>query len=173
LLQRQFRLTILHVTHDPIEAMALADRVGLLGGGRILQTGHPDEVYARPGSRTVGLHFGRPPINLIDGTGDGAAFVSADGWVRVVCPLHGPLTLGVRPADVGFGPRDGFAAVANGVPGDCQRVDDRFLVTVRGPATVIRGLTHERPTGGPLDVWVRVDGLHWFDHATGNRIADG
>ena len=54
LLQRQLGLTILHVTHDPNEAMALADRVGLLGGGRILQTGQPAEVYAQPGSRTGG-----------------------------------------------------------------------------------------------------------------------
>ena len=89
LLQRQFGLTILHVTHDPNEAMALADRVGLLGGGRVLQTGQPGEVYARPGSRTVGLHFGRPPINLIDGPADGSTFVSADGWLRVPCPHPG------------------------------------------------------------------------------------
>jgi ABC-type sugar transport system ATPase subunit len=170
LLQRQLGLTILHVTHDPNEAMALADRVGLLGGGRVLQTGQPGEVYARPGSRTVGLHFGRPPINLVDGTGDGNTFVSADGWLRVPCPVRGALTLGVRPADVGFAPSEGFVLVGSGDAGDPRRVDDRFLVPTRGASAEVRGITYHPPTAGRVDVWVRMDRLHWFDQATGDRV---
>jgi ABC-type sugar transport system ATPase subunit len=167
LLQRQFGQTIVQVTHDPIEAMALADRVGLLGGGRILQTGQPDEVYARPGSRTVGLHFGRPPMNLIDGLGDGEAFVSNDGWLRVPCRFRGNLTLGIRPADIGFAPRDGLVRVAEGAVTGCQRVEDQYLVIVGG----IRGLIDERPMLERLPVWVREDRIHWFDGTTGDRIA--
>ena len=170
LLQRRFALTILHVTHDPNEAMALADRVGLLGGGRVLQTGQPGEVYARPGSRTVGLHFGRPPINLIDGLGDGNTFVSADGWLRVPCPHPGALTLGVRPADVGFAPDDGFTLIGSGVAGDPRRVDDRHLVPVLGAGAEVRGIINHPPTAGRVDVWVRMDRLHWFDQATGDRV---
>ena len=170
LLQTRLRLTILHVTHDPNEAMALADRVGLLGDGRILQTGTPEEVYDRPGSRTVGLLFGRPPINLIDGTGDGTTFVSVDGWLRVACPVRGVVTLGVRPPHVGFGPRDGFAVVATGSAGEPRRVDDRFVVPVRGPATEVRGFVDRPSTAGRLDVWLRMDRLHWFDPATGARV---
>jgi len=172
LLQRRLGLTIVHVTHDPNEAMALADRVGLLGGGRVLQTGQPGEVYARPGSRAVGLHFGRPPINLVDGTGDGSTFVSADGWLRVPCPHKGSLTLGIRPADVGFAPASGFALVGSGDAGDPRRVDDRYLVPVRGATTEVRGLTDRPPATGRLDVWVRMDRLHWFDLATGDRVGD-
>jgi ABC-type sugar transport system ATPase subunit len=170
LLQRHLRLTIIHVTHDPNEAMALADRVGLLGGGRVLQTGQPGEVYARPGSRAVGLHFGRPPINLVDGTGDGSTFVSADRWLRVPCPHVGALTLGVRPADVGFTAGPGFARVGSGDAGDLRRVDDRFLVPVFGAKTEIRALAEQSPTVAHLDVWLRMDRLHWFDQASGNRV---
>jgi multiple sugar transport system ATP-binding protein len=170
LLQRRFALTILHVTHDPNEAMALADRVGLLGGGRVLQTGQPGEVYARPGSRTVGLHFGRPPINLIDGTGDGNTFVSADGWLRVPCSHVGALTLGIRPADVGFAPAEGFVLAGSGDAGDPRQVDDRFLVPIRGASAEVRGITIHPPTAGRVDVWIRMDRLHWFDFATGNRV---
>lgn len=170
LLQRQFPLTILHVTHDPNEAMALADRVGLLGGGRLLQAGKPDEVYARPGSRTVGLHFGRPPINVLDGASDGTMFASPDGWLRVPCPHRGALTLGVRPADVRFGPADGFVRAGTGMTGEARRVDDRYLVPVRGPATEWHGLVDGPPPTGRLDVWVRMDRLHWFDQATGLRV---
>jgi hypothetical protein len=129
-------------------------------------------VYARPGSRAVGLHFGRPPINLIDGTGHGSTFVSADGWLRVPCPHVGALTLGVRPADVEFASGAGFAQVGSGDAGEACRVDDRFLVPVRGKATEIRGLTDQPPTIKRLDVWIRVDRLHWFDLATGFRVGD-
>ena len=152
LLQRQFAHTILHVTHDPIEAMALADRVGLLGGGRILQSGTPDEVYSRPSSRTVGLHFGRPPINLIDGIANETGFASGDGWLRVGCPHEGKLTLGIRPEDVGFVAGDGWVRVGEGEVVDCRRVDARTLVTVRGPKTEVRGFD-DRPvewTGNDL-----------------------
>ncbi|HEX3148858.1 MAG TPA: ABC transporter ATP-binding protein [Gemmataceae bacterium] len=170
LLQRQLRLTIVHVTHDPNEAMALADRVGLLGDGRLLQTGIPDEVYTHPSSRTVGLHFGRPPINLIDGVGDGATFVSADEWLRLPCPHSGELTLGIRPADVCFEAASGLIRVANGMAGRARRIDDRFLVPVHGPSTEVCGLVGDVPTTARLDLWFRIDRLHWFDRATGLRV---
>jgi hypothetical protein len=116
------------------------------------------------------LHFGRPPINLIDGIGDGSTFVSADGWLRVPCPQRGALTLGVRPADVGFAPGEGLALVGSGDAGDPRRVDDRLLVPVRGMGAEVCGLTDRAPAVGRVDVWVRVDRLHWFDTATGDRV---
>jgi len=169
LLQRQFAHTIVHVTHDPIEAMALADRVGLLGGGRILQSGTPDEVYSRPSSRTVGLHFGRPPINLIGGIANDAGFVSADGWFRVGCPHKGKLTLGIRPEDVGFRAGDGWVRVGEGEAVDGRRVDARTLVTVRGSEAEVRGFAAGL-LNGRVTIWLRPDRLHWFDAETGNRL---
>jgi ABC-type sugar transport system ATPase subunit len=169
LLQKASGHTIFHVSHDPIEAMALADRVGLLGGGRILQTGNPDEVYSRPGSRTVGLHFGRPPMSLIDGVADAGEFRSLDGWVRVACPHLGKVTLGVRPEDVTFSPRDGFVSVGDAEIADSCRVDARTLVTVRGSTSEVRGFT-EVPGTGRITVRVNPNRLHWFDSANGARL---
>ncbi|MBO0697554.1 MAG: ABC transporter ATP-binding protein [Zavarzinella sp.] len=167
LLQKHFRLTIIQVTHDPIEALALADRVGLLGGGRILQSGTPDEVYTRPGSRTVGLHFGRPPINLLDGSADGTGFTN--GWVRVPYPHRGAVTLGVRPEDVAFSAENGFIQVGEGEVTANRRVDGRHLITVAGPHGEIRGFM-DRPLEGRVGIWLRADRVHWFDQQTGNRI---
>lgn len=166
LLRTRFGLTIIHVTHDPNDALATADRVGMLGGGRIIQSGRPDELYSLPGSRTVGLHFGRPPINLIDGRGDGISFVSDDGRVRVPGRHSGPVTLGVRPEDVGFAARAGFVRVGGGPVIDVRRYDGRFLIAVGA----IRGLSDERPPEPTTDVWVRAGRLHWFDPATGDRL---
>lgn len=165
LLQRGFALTIVHVTHDPNEAMALADRVGLLSEGRILQSGTPEEVYSRPGNRTVGLHFGRPAINLIEGISQDDEFV-AEGWLRVPCPHRGPVTLGIRPEDVGFLPRDGYLQVGSSEVVDNQRHDSRVLVTVQ---TQLRGFASES-LAGRVGVWVNPEQLHWFAATTGERL---
>jgi sn-glycerol 3-phosphate transport system ATP-binding protein len=121
LIQRQFGHTIIHVTHDPIEAMALADRVGLLGGGRILQTGQPDEVYAQPSSRTVALHFGRPSMNFLEGQSDGSYFV-VDRWLTVPCRHRGDVTLGIRPEDVAVRPADGYIGIGEGDVGEIRQL---------------------------------------------------
>jgi hypothetical protein len=76
----------------------------------------------------------------------------------------------VRPADVGFTPEDGFVRIGSGDAGDPRRVDDRFLVPIRGASAEVRGLSNHPPTAGRVDVWVRMDRLHWFDQATGDRV---
>jgi len=65
-LQRRLKITTLYVTHDQEEAMALSDRVVVMQGGHILQTGAPETVYRRPASREVASFFGTP--NLIEAT---------------------------------------------------------------------------------------------------------
>ena len=44
---------VICVTHDWVEALTLADEVAVMGGGRILQTGSPDEVFSRPANQEV------------------------------------------------------------------------------------------------------------------------
>jgi iron(III) transport system ATP-binding protein len=63
-LQRRIGITTLYVTHDQEEAMSLSDRVVVMQGGRILQTGTPESVYRRPASRDVAAFFGTP--NLLE-----------------------------------------------------------------------------------------------------------
>jgi ABC-type sugar transport system ATPase subunit len=67
LLQRRLRATMIYVTHDQDEAMALGDRVVVLDWGVVRQTGRPLELYERPADRFVAGFFGWPPMNLLDG----------------------------------------------------------------------------------------------------------
>ena len=53
LLHRRLGATMIHVTHDQVEAMTLATRIAVMRDGRILQHGAPAEVYARPASQFV------------------------------------------------------------------------------------------------------------------------
>jgi multiple sugar transport system ATP-binding protein len=63
--QSELGATILYVTHDQIEAMTMATRIGILSEGRLVQVGTPREVYERPANTYVAAHLGTPGINLI------------------------------------------------------------------------------------------------------------
>src|ERR1700722_1393361 len=64
-IQRELGTTILYVTHDQIEAMTMADRIGVMNEGVLIQLGTPREIYERPNSAYVASRLGTPTINLI------------------------------------------------------------------------------------------------------------
>jgi multiple sugar transport system ATP-binding protein len=64
-IQRELGTTILYVTHDQIEAMTMADRIGVMNDGLLIQLGTPREIYERPNSAYVASRLGTPAINLI------------------------------------------------------------------------------------------------------------
>jgi multiple sugar transport system ATP-binding protein len=64
-IQRELGTTILYVTHDQIEAMTMADRIGVMREGVLIQLGTPREIYERPNSAYVASRLGTPAINLI------------------------------------------------------------------------------------------------------------
>ena len=64
-IQRDLGATILYVTHDQIEAMTMADRIGILEAGRLVQLGTPREIYESPADLHVAARLGQPAINLI------------------------------------------------------------------------------------------------------------
>ncbi|PWC38143.1 ABC transporter ATP-binding protein [Azospirillum sp. TSO22-1] len=88
--------TILYVTHDQIEAMTLATRIGVLDRGRLLQIGTPREVYERPCSVHVAARLGTPAINLFP-----AGLLPAPG------APPGTRTIGARTEHLRLGPPDG------------------------------------------------------------------
>jgi multiple sugar transport system ATP-binding protein len=64
-IQRELGTTILYVTHDQIEAMTMADRIGVMSEGVLIQLGTPREIYERPYNAYVASRLGTPAINLI------------------------------------------------------------------------------------------------------------
>jgi multiple sugar transport system ATP-binding protein len=64
-IQRELGTTILYVTHDQIEAMTMADRIGVMCEGVLIQLGTPRDIYERPASEYVASRLGTPAINLI------------------------------------------------------------------------------------------------------------
>lgn len=67
--QRQLGLTVILVTHDPLEALTLADHLVVLLGGKAVQAGGPEEVAARPRTPGVARLTGHPPMNVLGAVG--------------------------------------------------------------------------------------------------------
>ncbi|WP_342106555.1 ABC transporter ATP-binding protein [Methylobacterium sp. SI9] len=83
--QRRLGTAFVVVTHDPEEAMMLADRIGVMEAGRLVQIGSPAELYRRPANRYVAGLLG--DVNLIPGRlGPDEA-----GEARTVETVHGPV----------------------------------------------------------------------------------
>jgi molybdate transport system ATP-binding protein len=86
------------VTHDPVDAMALADRVVVLEEGRVVQGGTPAEVSRRPRTDYVARLVG---LSLLPGTGDGTMVrLDGGGVVAVAEEVAGPVFAAVRPESV-------------------------------------------------------------------------
>jgi iron(III) transport system ATP-binding protein len=83
-LQQRLGLTVVYVTHDQAEALAVSDRIVVMDGGRIAQAGTPQALYERPASAFVAGFMGE--ALLFDGLAEG------DGTVRI-----GPLVLPPQP----------------------------------------------------------------------------
>jgi putative spermidine/putrescine transport system ATP-binding protein len=84
--QSRLGITAIHVTHDREEAMVMADRIVLLNGGRIEQTGTPEDVYHRPASPFV------------------ASFMGADNIIRLTARRTGENEIEATLADAGLPP---------------------------------------------------------------------
>jgi multiple sugar transport system ATP-binding protein len=66
-LHRTVGTTIVHVTHDQVEAMTMGERICIMKDGNIVQTGAPMEVYRNPANMFVAGFLASPPMNLVQG----------------------------------------------------------------------------------------------------------
>lgn len=115
-IQREIKTTFLMVTHDQEEAIAMADRICVVSGGRVLQIGRPRDLYYRPNTEFVARFFGEN--NLLKGSlgaaGNqyrhieaewGAIRCAVDGQPEVAHAARGLVAYGaVRPEEISLHP---------------------------------------------------------------------
>jgi len=130
------------VTHDPLEAIALADRLVVLENGQVVQSGTPDEVTARPRSRFVADLAG---VNLLRGKGHGDHVELATG-ASIAAPDagDGDVFAVIHPRAVAL-----YLARPDGTPrnvwqGEVEGVDlhgERVRVRVKSPVPLVAEVT--------------------------------
>jgi molybdate transport system ATP-binding protein len=140
------------VTHDPVEAMTLADRIVVLEAGRITQTGTPDQIRAAPRTRYAADLVG---LNLFSGTltpieGGAGELRTADGSVTVPwpegvarAPREGVLAT-LAPSDVALHaarPEGSARNVVHAVVEEVAILGDRARVRLRGAPALVAEIT--------------------------------
>ena len=141
-IHRELGATIVYVTHDQIEAMTMADRIGVLQEGRLVQTGAPRDIYEAPRNVYVATRLGSPAMNLLP-----------DDLLPVAGKPAGTVTVGARTEHLLI-----ERAPDGSGTGTVQRIEhlgdqshlhlavgDHVLVTLGDPASRLRAGDSDRP----------------------------
>ena len=138
-IHRRLKQTAIHVTHDFEEAIAMGDRIAVLGEGRIQQIGTPDEIFRQPNSEFVARFAMTRNIftGEVRGGDSGGAIVTIDGTeFEVVTELRGRLHASLRPEDVLVSSEPLVSSARNSLRGTITRIADRgatLYLTVSTP----------------------------------------
>jgi ABC-type sugar transport system ATPase subunit len=157
-LQRRQETTLIWVTHDHGEALALADRIGVMEAGRLLQVGTPREVYERPATSRVAQLVGQPPMNLIAAdlleaeAGSEALMLGVRAQdIRIV---ESPRGIEVKVTGYEFGEPSGLAYLSTGRIELCACVPSNLHLDVGAKVRID---------------WEKAK-VHHFDRQTGKRL---
>ncbi len=156
-IQRDLGATIVYVTHDQLEAMTLADRIGVLNQGELVQIGDPREVYETPNSVYVAQRLGSPQINLL-----------AVGMLELPLVPPSATTLGVRPEDIVLDQSGGGVAKVLNV--EHLGVETVILLELAGQHLhALLGDAASLEEGAEISIGVREGAALFFD-TNGKRV---
>ena len=178
-LLRQSGATVLYVTQDYKEAMALADRIAVLAGGRFVQTASPEDIYMRPATLGVASLFGDPSINTaetsIQSDAEGTSVTLGGTRVAVAESYRAhagrAVTFGVRPEAVEIGSAGLEAEVVAVTP-----LNERTVLLLQTPsgweflASLPSTATGIPEAGSRVRARFAKAGTHIFDRQTGERL---
>ena len=171
-LHRALDLTMIYVTHDQTEALTFADMVVVMHDGAVVQTGTPEELFARPAHTFVGHFIGSPGMNLLPCRVDGrTAYV--EGQTIALDRAYPPLgdrqrvELGIRPEFVRLGP------AGTGFPVRVRRIDDigrARIARVEMAGRPLAATVPESLTGLGDDAALLIDPRHIHIYADGHLV---
>jgi spermidine/putrescine transport system ATP-binding protein len=162
-LQQRVGITFVYVTHDQEEALTMSDRIAVMNQGKVLQLGHPEEIYEYPANRFVAGFIGETNFMLgkVKEFRQDRAHVLVDGQVSVSALLTKEVRLGqevtiaVRPEKLSVS-REQKREVD--IPGVIQEViyigtDIRYLVRITEYTSLV---VREQNSGGVTPDRVKV-----------------
>jgi multiple sugar transport system ATP-binding protein len=158
-IQQDTGATMLYVTHDQVEALTLANRIGVLDHGRMVQLGTPQQVYEDPHTVAVASRLGSPRINLLPRAALGQAALPA--------AVH---TVGVRAEHVQL--VEAAGAPQRGRVQRIERLSDQYLLHLRlndSDTELIVAAPPEQLAHARQEVGIHIVHSLWFD-AAGLRV---
>ncbi|MBV9297650.1 MAG: ABC transporter ATP-binding protein [Verrucomicrobia bacterium] len=180
-LHAEQRFTTIIVTHDQLEAMALANRIAVLHDGRLQQFDTPLEVFNHPANEFVAGFLGEPPMNIFEVTMDAGSRLVVPG-TDFTLPLNDKLQrlfgsragakFGVRP----WGVKVSSTQSGGSVPGTVSVVEnlgDETHVGVRYGEILLMAsipVTDRFKPGSKVQLTFNQDDLNLFDATTGDRL---
>ena len=176
-LQRRFRTTTVYVTHDQVEAMTMGDKIVVLNGGRVEQTGAPLELYDRPANRFVATFLGSPAMNVIAGRiGDrDTKRLTLPGGVST--PIAGaPQSWAGKPVVFGVRPESVQLDLDHGLPCKVSLVEpmgsETHLIARSGDTEIVVVLRERLGVreGDTVNLSLTSAQAHFFDPETGDRL---
>ena len=123
-LHRDFRFTMVYVTHDQTEALTFAQKVVVMFEGEVVQIGTPEELFERPKHTFVGYFIGSPGMNVVPAEVAGATAVLGGQHAVPLAQAYAEMAQGAR---IELGIRPEFVRIAAGrvgLPVKVKRIDD-------------------------------------------------
>jgi len=152
--QRRLGMTTILVTHDQEEAFSLADRIGIMNAGRLLETGRAETLYRRPATRFVATFLGAANLLLGERSGDGLRlgnqFLAAGDSLKSPCVDNEVVTV-VRPEDIEVADDIGRLGSSRLAEGHVLSVDfggilERLRVQIAPDSALRSAVAHEHAT---------------------------
>jgi multiple sugar transport system ATP-binding protein len=176
-LHNRIGATTVYVTHDQLEAMAMADKIAIMNHGVIEQLGTPSEVYNHPASLFVADFIGSPPMNFIrfnGGLQKGASKVCLNGAEVSVPTIRedrspADLVLGVRPEHIRF---DDNSALRGAVY-ESEYLGTTQIVAIEVKGAIVKArVPSDRTYQVGENLWLSFEAprLSLFDSASGRAI---
>ncbi len=186
-IHRELGRTIVHVTHDQVEAMTMGERICVMRDGKIVQVGPPLDVYRQPVDTFVAGFLASPPMNLLDATLGGPDGVDEIDLLaaKLPVPQHrraalaghkgSKVVFGIRPEDLYIeAPSGAHAALAVTVVAVEALGPEVVLVASMASGQEISARLDRdfvAAAGSGLELHVDLDCAHFFDAKTGQAIA--
>ena len=188
-IQRRVGITVIYVTHDQAEAMAMSDRIAVMNRGRIEQIGTPDEVYLKPASLFVAKFIGIPQINVFNATikvhNDSIILDAADFSIDLGRDLLQVLDryigksvdVGIRPESIyieAYSPKE--ARVSKPIRAIIDLIEplgSETIVHLRIGGISLRVKVPHRVSygvGDEVNILFDLDAIHIFDRSSGKAI---
>ncbi|HSL30513.1 MAG TPA: ABC transporter ATP-binding protein [Anaerolineales bacterium] len=183
-LLHRFDITAIYVTHDQVEAIALADQIVVMHAGKIEQMGTYQHLIENPANLFVAGFLGLPPMNLFPGGSVSGSHLALDDYLiplpRLISSLvedGQSLTLGIRQeaVTVSAAPSSGSGIQLRGEVDALEsdfvhRMQTIYIRTGRFRYSGLCSLDVNLRIGQPVHISLDPSHLHFFDASTGLRL---